>query len=137
MGRPTPLNVVGSPSMTTITSNCHIPNTILLQARYYSISSSPKVNPNIVSVTSVVVDYQIDDRTIKGVCTNYLKDKHPVDDGPKVMVGYIGLHFQVKDAGADVYSQVGHTSATPAKCASDYDWTWNWICTISWIYSGS
>ena len=43
-----------------------------LQARYYSISSSPKVDPNIVSITAVITKYNIADRLIKGVCTNYL-----------------------------------------------------------------
>jgi len=55
-----------------------------LQARYYSISSSPRENAMRVSVTSVVVDYTIGERNIKGVCTNFLKDK-PVLDGEQVV----------------------------------------------------
>lgn len=43
-----------------------------LQARYYSISSSPKVNPDVVSITAVTTRYTIGDRLIKGVCTNFL-----------------------------------------------------------------
>ena len=44
-----------------------------LQARYYSISSSPRANANTIAVTAVVLEYKIDERHIKGVCTNYLK----------------------------------------------------------------
>lgn len=58
-----------------------------MQARYYSISSSPRANPNIVSVTSVVVDYTIGSRRIKGVCTNYLKDKLVVENGELIEAG--------------------------------------------------
>uniref|UniRef100_A0AC35TIQ5 NADPH--cytochrome P450 reductase n=1 Tax=Rhabditophanes sp. KR3021 TaxID=114890 RepID=A0AC35TIQ5_9BILA len=46
-----------------------------LQPRYYSISSSPKTNANIISITAVVTEYKIDDREIKGVCTNFLRHK--------------------------------------------------------------
>lgn len=47
-----------------------------LQPRYYSISSSNLVNPSIVSITAVVVDYisPAGYRT-KGVATGYLKKK--------------------------------------------------------------
>jgi NADPH-ferrihemoprotein reductase len=53
-----------------------------LQARYYSISSSPKINNEIVSVTAVVLQYKIGDRLIKGVCTNYLADKEENSTSP-------------------------------------------------------
>jgi NADPH-ferrihemoprotein reductase len=43
-----------------------------LQARYYSISSSPKQNNSRIAVTAVVTRYTIGNRLIKGVCTNYL-----------------------------------------------------------------
>uniref|UniRef100_A0A7E4VN65 NADPH--cytochrome P450 reductase n=1 Tax=Panagrellus redivivus TaxID=6233 RepID=A0A7E4VN65_PANRE len=43
-----------------------------LQARYYSISSSPKKDSTNVSITAVLTKYNIGDRLIKGVCTNYL-----------------------------------------------------------------
>lgn len=46
-----------------------------LQARYYSISSSPKSNSSIISVTALVLQYTIDSRVIKGVCTNFLASK--------------------------------------------------------------
>jgi len=46
-----------------------------LQARYYSISSSPKIDSNVISITAVVTRYTLGDRVIKGVCTNYLLDK--------------------------------------------------------------
>jgi len=62
-------------------SSCRPPIELLLellprlQARYYSISSSPKVNNRVISATALVTKYKIKDRTIKGVCTNYLAKK--------------------------------------------------------------
>ncbi|KAK0415662.1 hypothetical protein QR680_012048 [Steinernema hermaphroditum] len=56
-----------------------------LQARYYSISSSPKIDSNLISITAVVTKYTIGDRLIKGVCTNYLLDK-AVDANSPVFV---------------------------------------------------
>ncbi|KAI6241541.1 NADPH--cytochrome P450 reductase [Aphelenchoides fujianensis] len=53
-----------------------------LQARYYSISSSPKVNNEIVAVTAVVLRYNIRDREIRGVCTNYLAAKDENESSP-------------------------------------------------------
>lgn len=45
-----------------------------LQPRYYSISSSNLVNPNIVSITAVVVEYKsLAGYMNKGVATNYLR----------------------------------------------------------------
>lgn len=56
-----------------------------LQARYYSISSSPKDNPDTISVTAVVVKYTSKiGREVKGVATTYLADKNvPEDDDPE------------------------------------------------------
>ncbi|XP_071481377.1 NADPH--cytochrome P450 reductase-like [Diadema antillarum] len=52
-----------------------------LQARYYSISSSPKVSPDRISITAVLIRYTTSTGRIgKGVATNWLKDKIP--DGP-------------------------------------------------------
>lgn len=53
-----------------------------LQARYYSISSSPKDNPDTISVTAVVVSYTSRiGRDVKGVATTYLAEKPvPEDD---------------------------------------------------------
>jgi len=51
-----------------------------LQARYYSISSSPKSDATRIAVTAVVLRYNIGDREIKGVCTNYLVDKLPATE---------------------------------------------------------
>ncbi|VDK49201.1 unnamed protein product [Anisakis simplex] len=53
-----------------------------LQARYYSISSSPKQLSDAISITAVVTRYTIGDRLIKGVCTNYLTDKNEGDKVP-------------------------------------------------------
>jgi len=56
-----------------------------LQARYYSISSSPKDNPDTISVTAVVVSYTSRiGRNVKGVATTYLAEKQvPEDDDPE------------------------------------------------------
>ncbi|XP_063060940.1 P450 (cytochrome) oxidoreductase b isoform X2 [Engraulis encrasicolus] len=58
-----------------------------LQARYYSIASSSKVHPNSIHICCVVVEYQTSTgRTNKGVATNWLKGKLPVDNGHKASV---------------------------------------------------
>ncbi|CAJ0578767.1 unnamed protein product, partial [Mesorhabditis spiculigera] len=50
-----------------------------LQARYYSIASSPKYVDAQIHVTAVVTEYDLTDehdtRHIKGVCTNWLKTR--------------------------------------------------------------
>lgn len=52
-----------------------------LQARYYSISSSPKVYPTTVHITAVLVEYETPTgRTNKGVATSWLSLKHPADE---------------------------------------------------------
>ncbi|XP_013384420.1 NADPH--cytochrome P450 reductase [Lingula anatina] len=51
-----------------------------LQARYYSISSSPKLYPSSIHITAVLVDYQTrTGRPVKGVATNWLALKHPTN----------------------------------------------------------
>lgn len=59
-----------------------------LQARYYSISSSPKLYPNSIHITCTVIEYQTKDgRTRKGVATNWLSNKVATDDlKPKVPI---------------------------------------------------
>lgn len=59
-----------------------------LQPRYYSISSSSKEHPTIISATAVTLEYKPDaslERTVYGVNTNYLwqihSKVHQVDDG--------------------------------------------------------
>lgn len=57
-----------------------------LQARYYSISSSPKVHQNTIHVTAVLVKYETPtNRTRTGVATGWLADKKP-DNGVKPIV---------------------------------------------------
>lgn len=49
-----------------------------LQARYYSISSSPKVHPQSIHITAVVIKYETrTGRIAKGVATNWLALKKP------------------------------------------------------------
>ncbi|XP_071945366.1 NADPH--cytochrome P450 reductase-like [Antedon mediterranea] len=60
-----------------------------LQARYYSISSSPKLHPNSIHITAVLVEYKtLTNRTNLGVATSWLKDKIPngPENAPKVPV---------------------------------------------------
>lgn len=59
-----------------------------LQARYYSISSSPKLYPNSIHITCTVIEYQTKDgRTRKGVATNWLSNKIVTDElKPKVPI---------------------------------------------------
>lgn len=52
-----------------------------LQPRYYSISSSPKLYPNTVHITAVVVEYDTPTgRHNEGVATTWLKKKLPQPD---------------------------------------------------------
>ncbi|CAB1352393.1 unnamed protein product, partial [Coregonus sp. 'balchen'] len=59
-----------------------------LQARYYSIASSGKVYPTMVSICAVVVEFQTSTgRSFKGVATNWLKNKVvETDNGHKATV---------------------------------------------------
>uniref|UniRef100_A0ACB8ED80 Uncharacterized protein n=1 Tax=Sphaerodactylus townsendi TaxID=933632 RepID=A0ACB8ED80_9SAUR len=58
-----------------------------LQARYYSIASSSKVQSNSIHICAVVVEYETKTgRVNKGVATNWLKNKHPNENGHKSTV---------------------------------------------------
>jgi NADPH-ferrihemoprotein reductase len=58
-----------------------------LQARYYSISSSPKLYPTSIHITAVIVEYETSaGRTNKGVATNWLKLKDLSLDAPPATV---------------------------------------------------
>ncbi|BFZ18903.1 hypothetical protein BsWGS_21942 [Bradybaena similaris] len=59
-----------------------------LQPRFYSISSSPKLHPNSIHITAVMVEYTTPTkRHTKGVCTSYLANKKPgTDNGHPVRV---------------------------------------------------
>lgn len=56
-----------------------VESTSRLQPRYYSISSTPLIDPTKISATAVTLSYQPtpgDDRTVYGVATNYLYQIH-------------------------------------------------------------
>ncbi|KRX70266.1 NADPH--cytochrome P450 reductase [Trichinella sp. T6] len=58
-----------------------------LQPRFYSISSSPKVDPSLVSITVIVLKYTTPiGRPGKGVATNYLASKIAVENKPHPQV---------------------------------------------------
>ena len=69
-------------------STCKPPMDLLLemlprlQPRYYSISSSSKLNNDTISVTALVTRYTIGDRGINGVCSTYLHGKNVEDTCP-------------------------------------------------------
>ncbi|XP_062501211.1 NADPH--cytochrome P450 reductase-like isoform X2 [Corticium candelabrum] len=54
-----------------------------LQARYFSISSSPKMYPETIHVTAALVDYKTRiGRRVEGVATSWLATKRPNDHSP-------------------------------------------------------
>uniref|UniRef100_A0A670JWP1 NADPH--cytochrome P450 reductase n=1 Tax=Podarcis muralis TaxID=64176 RepID=A0A670JWP1_PODMU len=58
-----------------------------LQARYYSIASTSKVQPNSIHICAVLVEYKTKtDRINKGVATSWLKNKQPNENGHKSTV---------------------------------------------------
>merc|ERR1712141_984586 len=59
-----------------------------LQARYYSISSSPKMNPKSIHITAVVTLWTTKTgRTQKGVATTWLQLKKPAgEEKPRVPI---------------------------------------------------
>ena len=54
--------------------------------RYYSISSSPSVNPRRVSITVAIVRYDLFGRGRVGVCSTYLADRVKVGDKIPIFV---------------------------------------------------
>jgi NADPH-ferrihemoprotein reductase len=57
-----------------------------MQSRYYSISSSPKVYPDSIHLTAVLIEYNTPtNRVNKGVATSWLKLKQP-DAGERIPV---------------------------------------------------
>ena len=59
---------------------------VKMQPRYYSISSSPTLNPGRVHITAVVVDYITPTkRRARGVVTSWLQDRfNEVNEGKKI-----------------------------------------------------
>jgi len=66
-----------------------------LHARYYSISSSPKADSSRVAITAVVLQYKIDTRLIKGVCTNYLADL-PIGNNTPIFIRKSTLRLPIQ-----------------------------------------
>ncbi|XP_064612724.1 NADPH--cytochrome P450 reductase-like isoform X2 [Liolophura sinensis] len=61
-----------------------------LQARYYSISSSPKIHPNHIHITAVLVDYTTNTgRRQMGVATRWLSLKKPCGDARPTVPIYV------------------------------------------------
>ena len=54
-----------------------------LSARYYSVASSPLVDPDKLSIAFSVVRYTVQERELRGVCTSWLEG---LDEGAKVPV---------------------------------------------------
>nr|UYI00189.1 NADPH-cytochrome P450 reductase [Panonychus citri]UYI00190.1 NADPH-cytochrome P450 reductase [Panonychus citri] len=55
-----------------------------LQPRYYSISSSPKINPERVSITAVLIEYKSSTgRVVRGVTTGWLKEMVPTENSER------------------------------------------------------
>ncbi|KAF9318199.1 NADPH-cytochrome P450 reductase [Podila horticola] len=71
--------ILGAGQTMEIPFDLLIENVPRLQARYYSISSSPKVHPTTIHLTAVVLDYKPDvapEETIYGLATNFLHNCH-------------------------------------------------------------
>lgn len=61
-----------------------------LQARYYSISSSPKLYADSIHITAVVVEYETKTKRInKGVATSFLKQKQMLNGIPPTVPIFI------------------------------------------------
>ncbi|RWS02998.1 NADPH-cytochrome P450 reductase-like protein [Dinothrombium tinctorium] len=68
-----------------------------LQARYYSISSSPKLYPDSIHITAVLVEYTTPAGYVnKGVATSWLKNKQPNMNGIKPEVPIFVRRSQFK-----------------------------------------
>ncbi|KAG0033006.1 NADPH-cytochrome P450 reductase [Podila clonocystis] len=71
--------ILGAGQTMEIPFDLLIENVPRLQARYYSISSSPKVHPTTIHLTAVVLDYKPDvapEETVYGLATNFLHTCH-------------------------------------------------------------
>lgn len=71
--------ILGAGQTMEIPFDLLIENVPRLQARYYSISSSPKFHPTTIHLTAVVLDYKPDvapEETVYGLATNYLHNCH-------------------------------------------------------------
>lgn len=68
-----------------------------LQARYYSISSSPKINPERISITAVLVEHTtLSGRTVRGVCTGWLASLRVSEGENKVVAPVFVRRSQFK-----------------------------------------
>lgn len=68
-----------------------------LQARYYSISSSPKISTGRLSITAVLVEYRSPSgRNITGVCTGWLKSLGVSEGENQVVVSVFVRRSQFK-----------------------------------------
>ncbi|MET0283552.1 MAG: bifunctional nitrate reductase/sulfite reductase flavoprotein subunit alpha [Polyangiales bacterium] len=76
-----------------------------LQPRSYSISSSPKTDPNQVQLTVSTVRYTCEGRTRRGVCSTFLADRAEQAQVPIYVVR--SAHFRVPQAAETPMIMVG------------------------------
>lgn len=77
-----------------------------LAPRYYSISSTPVLQPTTVSVTAAVVRYSLRDKARTGVCTTFLGDRTSVGTRVPVFISS-NPDFRLPASGATPVIMVG------------------------------
>ncbi|KAG0082819.1 NADPH-cytochrome P450 reductase [Podila epicladia] len=110
--------ILGAGQTMEIPFDLLIENVPRLQARYYSISSSPKIHPTTIHLTAVVLDYKPDvapEETVYGLATNYLHNCHGrintmVSIEPKYEISGPKGSYLVGEQGVKVPVHVRHSN---------------------------